>query len=180
MPGAVLGWGWAGTLGCSTGGVCLFTAGGPSLLRSTNGGLSWALLGPTESNVSQVVCFTATTCDALIEASPPSGLEQTTDGGNTWTIEPLSSGVTGGTALSLACSNPSTCTIAQAGYDGSPSIAFAATTSDAGTAWNTLSWGATAAPGSDMPSNLTCSLTTCLVEDLFTLTPQYQLLRYTP
>jgi len=178
LAGAALGWGWAGTLSCSTGGVCL--AGGPFGLRSTNGGLSWADSPPTSrSPATDVVCFTGQTCDALSQESP-GGLAQTTDGGLTWTSEPLPSGANGATPMLLACSSPSTCTVAQAGYNGAPAIGFAATTTDAGATWTPLSWGATFTAGTDDPGNLTCSATACLVEDLYNQLPEYQLLRYAP
>ena len=178
LAGATLGWGWAGTLSCSTGGVCL--AAGPFGLRSTNGGLSWADSPPTSrSPATDVVCFTGQTCDALSQESPD-GLAQTTDGGLTWTSEALPSGANGATPMLLACSSPLTCTVAQAGYNGAPAIGFAATTTDAGATWTTLSWGATFAAGSDDPGNLTCSATACLVEDLYNQLPEYQLLRYAP
>jgi hypothetical protein len=174
LTGVLDGFGFPGMVSCSTGGVCLYrSTAGDSVLRSENGGLSWApLSGPPGTFVEQVSCPSGSTCDALIGGATGSELAQTTDGGVTWsTPVALPSGVLQNPPA-LSCSDPSTCTVVA---QGDPGPTTSLTTSNAGESWTPLSWNTTAAPGDDVPGMLTCSATVCLAEDEFTSAPTYQL-----
>lgn len=140
-----------GSISCATSSTCVAVPGVPGdygpiptlLLRSTDGGMDWALLtlAPTSSyeSLTSVACTTSTHCVAVGygyasapgPALPPTALAATSDdAGATWTLLPS---VDAGEAsfFGLACGTSTQCLT-----NGDGSYAYG--TSDGGTDWTKL------------------------------------------
>ncbi len=119
------------------------TAGGPTLMSTVNGGVTWSLpttVIPNVGQVGQLACTGAGTCMAALEqisgTTSTGTVEITTSGGATWTT---STGFPGsvGAVSALSCTSGAQCLAVGSNSSGG----FAAQ-------WNGTTWSAATVPGS--------------------------------
>ncbi len=138
---------------CGSPSMCAAVGGGPSgsgatVIMTNNRGKSWAeaslpqgttsLTGPDIS--SGISCPSATSCFIVGSEAPgdgnPAGLIfATSNGGKSWTPQPLPPGTSG--LLGISCGTPATCVVVGGGIGprGGPGVGKILTTTNAGGSW---------------------------------------------
>ncbi len=151
-----------GAVDCPTTSLCVSV--GASILVSTNGGSSWSprYVNGGTGVLRSVSCVSATTCVAI--GPNPAGAQDpnasayevvTTNGGATWTSEPMPAGSADIDAIS--CSSNGTCDAVGASTHLGQS--FALTSTNSGSTWSSATNLASAATA---VSAVTCSSSGCV------------------
>jgi hypothetical protein len=113
------------------------------VIRSTDGGSDWALVqvadASTPLHLSALQCPTASHCLAVGSGDHLPAIEQSDDGGATWTYGAASLGPTGDAAFSgLACTSSLDCETSVAPESGDHAEVDAWGTADGGQHWSKL------------------------------------------
>ena len=165
------------SLVCPSDTTCYADSVGGQLEYTHDGGSTWqqATGTGTATSLPQISCVNAQDCDVLAEiAGRGSTFLTTTDGGQTWTSQPGPAVSLGGrptpppspsqnglAADAMSCATISSCAVIAYHGDFSGSSAEVFTTSDGGASWSQSTFPSPAS-GDFMPSDVSCTGTTCV------------------
>jgi photosystem II stability/assembly factor-like uncharacterized protein len=171
------GYGQTFSLVCPSDTTCYADSVGGQLEYTHDSGSTWqqATGTGTATSAPQISCADAQDCDVLADiADTGSTFLTTIDGGQTWTSEPGPATSLGGPPTGppnpsqdsvaqdvMSCATISSCTVIAYNADAAGSSSKVFTTSDGGTSWSQSTFPSPAS-GDFMPSDLTCTGTTCV------------------